>query len=106
MTFLIAATNFGGKLDKALFRRFDDLIEFSLPQDTEVWKTIQQLFAGVKTSKLCKEEVITVAKGLSYSEITRACEEAIKEMIIKGKKQVTTPMLVEALTERRLAAYH
>jgi SpoVK/Ycf46/Vps4 family AAA+-type ATPase len=103
---VVAATNFGERLDKALYRRFDDLVEFGLPGDTEIWTTIQQLLSSIRTSKLSKAKLISAATGLSYSEITRACEEAIKEMIISNKKLVNSQMLLNALTERRIFANH
>ncbi len=103
---IIAATNFAEKLDKALYRRFDDLVEFGLPGKTEIWATIQQLLSGVSIEKLNKEKLVSAAEGLSYAEITRACEEAIKEMIIKDGDVVTSNMLINALTERRLFTHH
>jgi SpoVK/Ycf46/Vps4 family AAA+-type ATPase len=103
---VIAATNFGERLDKALYRRFDDLVEFGLPGGAEAWQVIGQLLAGVRCSKLSKEKLLAAAQGLSYAEITSACEEAIKEKIISGKQQVSTAMLVNALTERRVLAHH
>lgn len=103
---VIAATNCGERLDKALYRRFDDLVEFGLPGEEEVWKTIQHLLSGVKKSRLSKKRIVTASKGLSFAEITRACEEAIKEMIIRNKHQVTSIMLLNALTERSLFAKH
>src|ERR1700730_4690784 len=103
---VIAATNFANRLDKALFRRFDDLIEFGLPGEQEAWATINQLLSAVKTAELQKAKLISAACGLSYAEITRACEEAMKEMIISGKKQITTTMLLNALTERRILGSH
>ena len=46
------------------------------------------------------------SKALSYSEITRACEESIKEMLIHDLSMVTNDALVTALTERRLHLNH
>jgi len=103
---VIAATNFANRLDKALFRRFDDLVEFGLPGDQEAWATINQLLSVVKTAEFQKTKLIGAASGLSYAEITRACEEAMKELIISGKKQITTTMLLNALTERRILGSH
>lgn len=103
---VVAATNFADRLDKALFRRFDDLIEFGLPGELEAWATIKQLLSAVKTTELHKAKLIGAASGLSYAEITRACEEAMKEMIISEKKQITTAMLLNALTERRVLGSH
>jgi len=103
---IIAATNHGDRLDKALFRRFDDLIEFGLPQEPQIRQTIQSLLTGVKTTRLSWKRMMAAAEGLSYAEITRACEEAIKEMLIAEKPAVTTEMLLKALTERRLFLNH
>jgi SpoVK/Ycf46/Vps4 family AAA+-type ATPase len=103
---VIAATNHGNRLDKALFRRFDDLIEFGLPGEQEIWATILARLVGVKTSALSQQKLLAAAAGLSFAEITRACEEAVKEMLITDLKSITTDMLLNALTERRLFLNH
>lgn len=103
---IIAATNFSERLDKALFRRFDDLVEFGLPGKQEAWSTIRQLLSSVQTTGLKQPAITSAAKNLSYAEITRACEEAIKEMIIGKKRGITTEMLVRALAERRILGSH
>ena len=103
---IIAATNHGQRLDKALYRRFDDLIEFGLPGDNQIKQVIQDRLAGVQSSSLSWPKVLPAAKGLSYAEITRACEEAVKGMLISQKRRVVTQMLVDALTERRLFLNH
>ncbi len=103
---VVAATNHGSRLDKALYRRFDDLIEFGLPGDEEIWTTIRTRMSGVHTASLLQAKLLPAAKGLSFAEITRACEEAVKGMLIGGRKSVTNEMLVAALTERRLFLNH
>ena len=70
--------------------------------------------AGNSRKRSCKrgiacygdEKIDPAAKGLSYAEITRACEEAIKEMLILDLPKVTNKALVGALTERRLHMNH
>ncbi len=103
---IVAATNFANRLDRALFRRFDDLVEFGLPGEDETWAVIRQLLSGVKTGDLHKGKIAGASAGLSYAEITRACEEAMKEMIISDRKQISTTMLLNALTERRVLGSH
>lgn len=103
---VIAATNHGDRLDKALYRRFDDLIEFGLPEEAHIWETIQARLTGMPYEKLNRTRILKAAHRLSYAEITRACEEAVKEMLLRDKKSITTTMLIKSLTERRLFLNH
>jgi len=41
------------------------------------------------------------ARGLSYADITRAADEAVKEAIIAEQRSVTDGVLIRALDERR-----
>jgi SpoVK/Ycf46/Vps4 family AAA+-type ATPase len=103
---IIAATNHGERLDKALYRRFDDLIEFGLPGKQQIKVVMKTRLKGVPISKLSWERILPAALGLSYSEITKACEEAVKSTLLNLRKSVTTSMLVDCLTERRLFLNH
>lgn len=103
---VIAATNYGHRLDKALFRRFDDLVEFGLPEAAQTRETIQRLLRDVDKERLVWTKIEPAAKGLSYAEITRAAEESIKEMLILDLPKVTNKAMVSALTERRLHLNH
>ena len=49
---VIAATNHGERLDKALYRRFDDLVEFGLPDERQVQETIRTRLSGIGTQRL------------------------------------------------------
>ena len=103
---IIAATNYGQRLDNALFRRFDDLVEFGLPEPPQIQQTIKRLLHNVDKERLTWKRINAAAKDLSYAEITRASEEAIKEMLIHDLPKVTNNALVTALTERRLHLNH
>lgn len=103
---IVAATNHGGRLDKALFRRFDDLVEFGLPEPPQVRETVKRLLRNIDKETLKWSRIEQAAKGLSYAEITRACEESIKEMLIHDLPKVNNSALVTALTERRVHLSH
>lgn len=98
---IVAATNHVEILDYALFRRFDDVIEYRLPTAPEARKLIQ-LRLGKFTPKPFPLNAITAeAEGLSYAEIKRAVDESIKEAVMHDEERVKAAVLTRALAERR-----
>jgi AAA+ superfamily predicted ATPase len=99
---VIAATNFVGMLDAALFRRFDDVVEYGLPGRSEIKLLIQNRLAGFGRKRLSWAPILEVADGLSHAEISRACDDAAKESLLNGKQALSTKSLAAALTQRRM----
>lgn len=99
---IVAATNHPQLLDRALFRRFDAVIEYSLPTPGLSETVMRSRLAPLDTSKLDWQAAITAAEGLSHADITRACEHAAKNAILSQTTRVETPSLVAALVERRV----
>ena len=81
---ILAATNHPKMLDYALFRRFDDVIEYSLPDNLQISELLKNKLAGFVAENI-DYSALANAKDLSFAEITRACEDSIKEMIIARK---------------------
>jgi len=99
---IIAATNHGHLLDRALYRRFDDLIELGLPDMELAQRTFQERLAGQKNTRLSFPKLAKAAEGLSFAEITRVCEESIKEVLLHDRKSMTTADVLGVISERRL----
>jgi SpoVK/Ycf46/Vps4 family AAA+-type ATPase len=99
---IIAATNHGHLLDRALFRRFDDLIELGLPTPELADRTYRERLAGQKTHRLNVAKIAQASEGLSFAEITRVCEEAIKDMLLHDKSALQTETLLNIISQRRL----
>lgn len=99
---LIAATNHHELLDHALFRRFDDLIEYDLPSKNEIITALKSKLAAFKTSKILWAKAAEASLNLSYGDISRACEDAIKDAIIHNRELVSHSDLMNAIKERRL----
>jgi SpoVK/Ycf46/Vps4 family AAA+-type ATPase len=99
---IIAATNNPRLLDQALFRRFDDILHYQSPGPEEAAHLIAS-HLGVFIGKFSLKPVIEKAIGLSHAEITQACDDAIKETILNGKKKVTKNLLLTMLHDRRAA---
>ena len=100
---IVAATNHPQMLDRALFRRFDSVVEYSLPSVELGERIMRSRLKLLDTSDIDWSEAVGTAKGLSHSDLTRACEHVAKNAILQSRTRVDTAELVEALNERRAA---
>lgn len=98
---VVAATNFVGMLDEALFRRFDDVIHYALPNVKMARALIENRLSSFDVSKLNWQTVTRSARGLSHAEITRACDDAAKESVLSDETVITSARLEAALRLRR-----
>jgi AAA+ superfamily predicted ATPase len=103
-SFIIAATNNAVLLDRALFRRFDDVITYQLPDDKEILEVMTTYLGTFKVTGGVKA-LLTHARGLSHADLARAVDDAVKETILEEKAIVSKQDLLAALKDRR-DAYH
>jgi len=102
---VVAATNHPEMLDRALFRRFDDVIEYVLPDTTLAEEILRRKLAMFQTTDLDWPQVLPDAEGLSHAELARASEEAAKRAVLGGSTRITTATLLAALRERKVASH-
>lgn len=100
---IVAATNYPEALDKALFRRFDDVIEYELPMKAIIDELFRTRLTMFPNRSVDWERVVRAAIGLSQADIARASDEAAKSMIINEAKEITTQALLDAIRERKAA---
>lgn len=98
---IIAATNSGDLLDQALFRRFDDVLQFDLPTENEIKKLLDLKLNKYASKNLITNEIVDLAIGLCHADVSKACENAIKQAILADKKQISQEVLKEMLAERK-----
>ncbi|MFP7365378.1 ATP-binding protein [Corynebacterium callunae] len=101
---IIAATNHPQLLDNALFRRFDSVLNFNLPDDQHIEGIIKNRLIHFQVGSLSWARIIPAAHGLSHAEIVTAAENAAKSTLLDGRKRIRTEDLVNALEERLHAA--
>lgn len=100
---LIAATNLPESLDKALFRRFDDIIQYPLPSKQELKKLINSTLKGYNlTDKTILNKAAESAVGLSFADVTNACKDTIKEMIVQNNENINSKTLLKFIENRKL----
>lgn len=98
---VLAATNSIKTLDKALYRRFDDILFYKKPQSEEIVKLFKNhlgnLYAGNKLNVHSKSSI-----GLSHSEIVSICNDVLKECILEDKNEISDLMLAKAIESKKI----
>lgn len=99
---IIATTNIPYLLDKALFRRFDDVLHYCLPTKNEAKELILNKLSKYIDGELITEELLNKINNLSHAEITKICDDTIKQKIINEQK-IDEELLIQMITERNLS---
>lgn len=86
---VLAATNLTTQLDRALFRRFDEVIEVPLPEVREIARLLEMTLGAINTEKnIPWFDLAHALDGHSCSEVVRVAENAAKHCILEGRKLV------------------
>ena len=100
---VLAATNHRAILDKALFRRFDAVLTYSLP-DARQSIAVMKARLGTLASGTSMAGLGNYTAGLSHAELVKAAESAAKTVLMRGEKTVQREDLIAALAARRKAS--
>jgi len=97
---VLAATNLVEMLDPALFRRFDDVVNYGIPTSPMRRDLIKNRLAAFAPARITWNSVLAASEGLSHAEIVRACNEAAKDAVLQDRKTVSTKNLATAFERR------
>ena len=103
---IVAATNHRELLDRALFRRFDDVIPYDLPDDAHRIEMMKQCLANFEIRQPDWKALADEADGLSYADLQRACEDAAKKVILDERRAIDTAILRESIRQRKQSGCH
>lgn len=96
---IIAATNHPELLDPALFRRFDDVVNYDLPDPSIAEGLLKARLSGFETQGMGWKDVVKATSGLSQAEISRAADEAAKRAILDDRTLIRHDDLLGAIAE-------
>lgn len=99
---IIAATNHRTILDRALFRRFDAVLVYQLPDARQAQSVIRKRL-GALAYGLTLSKLNHLTTGLSHADLVKAAESAAKSALMRGESKVERPDLEAALAARRSA---
>ena len=97
---VVAATNHRAILDRALFRRFDMVINYGLPSSAEAVKVMKARL-GPLAKGMRWRGIENEAAGLSHADLVKASEAAAKQALMGGHDHVSAEDIIAALLARK-----
>ena len=99
---IIAATNLPESLDSALFRRFDDIIQYAKPSVEQIHQTyLSRLTELNQFPNWNLLHISNLSLGLSYAEIHKICEDIWKDVLIYGNDYVSENKIIQYIENRK-----
>jgi SpoVK/Ycf46/Vps4 family AAA+-type ATPase len=98
---VLAATNHVEILDQALARRFDEVIEYTLPDIAAARTIVDGRLGKFKIAPKSWATLEPALEGLSQGELVRAADAVVKDAILEGATKVSAEALREALHNRQ-----
>jgi AAA+ superfamily predicted ATPase len=95
---LVATTNYESLLDHAVWRRFDEVLLFEMPNLEQIKRLLALKLSGIRRNFDTDDHgIIALFKGLSHADIERVLRRAVKEMVLSGREFLEKAHLDEAL---------
>jgi len=99
---MIAATNHQGLLDGALWRRFDEIIFFGMPDEAMIRELILRNLRQISVALTARTEQIAISLvGMSHADVERVCLDAIKTTVLENRDAVDADSLASAVNRQR-----
>ena len=102
---IIAATNHPELLDKALYRRFDDVIAYAPPGPEVVRGILEARLSTFALDNIDWPAVTHSAEHMSQADVARAADESAKVAVLAETDHIGTKALLTALAERKAASF-
>ncbi len=100
-SFIIAATNHERLLDKALWRRFDEILFFSRPDAADIRTILAMKLKNFPQTNINIGAAARKLPGLSHADIEWVCLDAVKSAIIQDREALTQDLLDQAIARHR-----
>ena len=93
---LIAATNHPQMLDSAAWRRFDEIMEFPLP-DLEMRRKILDIVIRKIKGKMDTKEIAELTEGYTGSDLRMVIRESVLSALLEERTELTQEDLLDAI---------
>lgn len=97
-SFIIAATNCIESIDKAMFRRFDDVIEYELPDKEQRLALLHEYLYIAKDLDFSMAEPLF--DGMSHADIKATCSDIFKESLLNDHMMIDLSLVRSIIAMR------
>lgn len=101
---IVAATNHAEILDRALFRRFDDVLHYELPDEEQIANLLKTRLIRTATKKVPWRSLGDDSLGLNYAEVTHVANEVLKESLITQQTEIGEVEIRKMVNEKKKIA--
>lgn len=98
---VLAATNLQTILDYALFRRFDDVLRYDLPDEQQTADLMRTRLSRTAEAGTDWKKLAGLASGLSYADIARVCDDTLKDSLMCDVGTAEETAIAAMIAERR-----
>ncbi len=93
---MICATNHPNLLDRAAWRRFDEIVDFPLP-NTEMRKSILDIVLSRVEGDFDTQEIARMTEEFTGSDLRMVIREAVLRSLTENRTAITQPDLISAV---------
>jgi len=98
---ILAATNHAKLLDRALFRRFDAIFSYELPDEAQARAVLENNLTTFDLSHLDWDRLFAECRGMSHCDIARGAADAARIAVLDHEAELDSELLIAALADRR-----
>ena len=101
-TVIMAATNHHGMLDDAVWRRFDDVLYFDLPDQARRALLFEKYLGALRRDgDIDVGRLAAATRGHSAADIMQVCVAALRKGIVRGEDAVSGDDVARSLAEQK-----
>lgn len=94
---LVAATNYAGALDSAVWRRFDEVLEVPMPTIPQLQRVMSRILSGHTDESVDLRLVAEQLKGLPHAAAEKVAFDARRRALLEDRALISMPDLATAV---------
>ena len=98
---VMAATNHPKVLDRALFRRFDDILHFEMPDIAQIAELLKTRLGPAASRDTAWSDLAGGAVGLSFADVARVTDDVLKDALVGQRQRIHEQEIRAVIDERK-----